>query len=303
MSLSVPEVTSTPNRRGRFVCAIAAILALVIAITSAWLYWDNTRLVTSHYTVPARVGAQADGFRIAQVSDLHTHSHGPHNEKLLAELKRQKPDLIAITGDLISFDTSKEGTLTMARFAGELDEIAPTYYVNGNHEVDNPHAKTFYRELTHEGVHVLRNRTESMQVHGERLQIMGINDPLKGRSAGATGTNEEIIGREIAYAKKDSDYSADQPTILLGHRPDADAAYAESGVDVVLVGHNHGGQFRLPLIGGLVSPSRTLLPGRSDGTATLDDTTVVISRGLGNSAVPVRVNNPFELVVVDLARA
>lgn len=296
----MPEVHSRSDRRGRAICAIAVVLALLSAVVGGWLYWDNTRFVTSHYTAEAPLREAADGFRIVQVSDLHTHSHGPHNRDLLAAIKAAKPDLIAITGDLISHDTSLDGIDEMVAFSSELGTIAPIFFVSGNHEVANPNADRLYAKLTDSGVHVLRNEVQARMINGTRVQIMGIDDPLQARSQGSNAATDQLVTQLITEAKSDKDYSLRSPTILLAHRPDAIDAYTASGVDVVFVGHNHGGQIRLPLLGGLVSPNRSVLPGLTSGVARTKTASVVISRGLGNSAIPVRVNNPFELVVVDV---
>ncbi|WP_422117384.1 metallophosphoesterase [Brachybacterium sp. UNK5269] len=273
--------------------AVAALVALLtLAMAAGWLLWDNRRLDVSHYEVGlAQLPAAADGLRIAQVSDLHAASFGTFPQRLLAGVEAAQPDLIAITGDLVDRRTA-DLTLVLT-VAGDLQEIAPTYFVLGNHEADSERRDELIAGLEDRGVVVLRDAAVTVELAGTELSVIGLDDP---RVRGTQGRPPRPPGPVLAGLES----PAGTPRILLAHRPELLEEYAASGVDLVLSGHAHGGQVRLPLLGGLYAPHEGWLPELSEGVHTRGGTTMVISRGLGNSTAGVRVNNPRELVVVEL---
>lgn len=291
--LSVAARSVSAQRPARQRLAVGALVGLLaIAVAAGWLLWDNRRLDVSSYEVGiAQLPAAADGLRIAQVSDLHAASFGTFPQRLLAGVEAAQPDLIAITGDLVDRRTADlAGVLEVA---GGLQEIAPTCFVLGNHEADSPLRAELIAGLEDLGVVVLRDDAATMELAGTELGVVGLDDP-RVRSA------QGLPPRPAAQVLADLDLPAEAPSILLAHRPELLEDYTGSGIDLVLSGHAHGGQVRLPLLGGLYAPHAGWLPELSEGMHTRGDTTMVISRGLGNSLAAVRVNNPRELVVVEL---
>lgn len=237
-----------------------------------------------------------DGYTIAHLSDLHGHEYGPGNQDLLRLIREQNPDLIVITGDLID----QEGQLQMASaLAQGLAAIAPTYYVTGNHEWDTEGGtgavKALKGALTQCGVKVLSNQYEVLERNGAQIVLAGLDDP--------NGYADQTTPEEL-YAK----IREENPglfTALLAHRNDRFGQYANAGYDFILSGHGHGGIVRLPFVGGLVGTDRRLFPPWTAGVYTVGESTLFVSRGLGNNTVPFRgfrlFNRP-ELAIVTLKR-
>ena len=277
-------------KRRVFVLIIAAALVLALLI---WLLWANSSPAATQVTVASGALPEAfEGFKIAHVSDLHNAVFGRKNEKLLSLIRAAKPDIIAITGDLIdSRHTDIDSALAFVEAAAE---IAPVYYVTGNHESRLDFDEIEPR-LIAAGARVLRNEAEDIGRGGERIRLAGIDDPSFIRTG---GTAEERAAAELEQLGD----GGGTFTVLLAHRPELVEGYAEYGAGLVLSGHAHGGQVRLPLLGGLYAPGQGLLPEYDSGLYSLGETQMVVSRGLGNSVAPLRVNNRPELVIVTLSR-
>lgn len=277
-------------KRRVIVLIIAAALVLALLI---WLLWANSSPAATQVTVASDALPEAfEGFKIAHVSDLHSAVFGRKNEKLLSLIRAAKPDIIAITGDLIdSRHTDIDSALAFVEAAAE---IAPVYYVTGNHESRLDFDEIEPR-LIAAGARVLRNEAEDIGRGGERIRLAGIDDPSFIRTG---GTAEERAAAELEQLGD----GVGTFTVLLAHRPELVEVYAEYGAGLVLSGHAHGGQVRLPLLGGLYAPGQGLLPEYDSGLYSLGETQMVVSRGLGNSVAPLRVNNRPELVIVTLSR-
>ena len=277
-------------KRRVFVLIIAAALVPALLI---WLLWANSSPAATQVAVASGALPEAfEGFKIAHVSDLHNAVFGRKNEKLLSLIRAAKPDIIAITGDLIdSRHTDIDSALAFVEAAAE---IAPVYYVTGNHESRLDFDEIEPR-LIAAGARVLRNEAEDIGRGGERIRLAGIDDPSFIRTG---GTAEERAAAELEQLGD----GGGTFTVLLAHRPELVEVYAEYGAGLVLSGHAHGGQVRLPLLGGLYAPGQGLLPEYDSGLYSLGETQMVVSRGLGNSVAPLRVNNRPELVIVTLSR-
>ena len=234
-----------------------------------------------------------DGYRIAHVSDLHNAEMGDDNEKLLAMLRDGGPDLIAITGDLI--DSRNTDVEVALRFAEEAVKIAPCYYVTGNHEARVSEYSELKEGLTELGVVVLEGERVELEQSGETITLIGVNDPSF-QTDYLFGDSETVMqGSLQELIHKEDDY-----TVLLSHRPELFKVYVESGADLVLSGHAHGGQFRLPFVGGLVAPNQGLFPEYDAGLYTEENTNMIVSRGIGNSILPFRFNNRPEVIFIEL---
>ena len=269
---------------------VIIVIALVCLALIIWLIWANGALVLTGYTVSSgELPEEFDGFRIAQVSDLHNASFGEDNEELLGLLRSAEPDIIAVTGDLI--DSRHTDVETAVKFIEAASEIAPVYYVTGNHE-----ARLDFDEiepqLIEAGAVVLRNASAYVELGAARIQIAGIDDPS---FLGSSGSADERAAAELEGV-----VDADAYTVLLAHRPELIDTYAAAGAELILSGHAHGGQVRLPLIGGLYAPGQGFLPEYDAGVFESGGSTMVVSRGLGASMFPLRVNNRPELVLIIL---
>jgi len=261
-----------------------------------WTVWGNTALMTNAVAISSsRIPAAFSGFRIAQVSDLHNAEFGKNNAELLKLLSESRPDIIVITGDLIDANHTDVGIAL--GFAQESVRIAPTYYVTGNHEAASQQYDTLKAGLEEEGVIVLEDEAISLERGGETISLIGLADPdftVKGEMFG------EAPVMVSAKLKNLNDGEGGGYTILLSHRPELFETYVNCGIDLVFAGHAHGGQFRLPFIGGVIAPNQGLFPKYDAGLYTDGGTNMVVSRGIGNSIIPLRFNNRPEIVLVEL---
>ncbi len=276
------------------------ILALVIIALAAiiWIVWDNARIVVTEIEVESvHLPESFSGYRIAHVSDLHNDEFGENNEKLLALIKSTEPDMIAITGDLL--DSRRTSVEKALNFVQQAVKIAPCYYVTGNHE--SREGKTYdqlEKDMIEAGVIVLRNDKLSLEKNGSTIMVAGIDDPRFVLSSDRLVKMEDVIGDVLAGLLEE--VPEEQFTLLLSHRPELFELYCEYDIDLVLTGHVHGGQVRVPGVGGIIGPGQGLLPDYDAGLYSDGDTDMVLSRGLGQSIIPFRINNPPELVLVTL---
>lgn len=273
-----------PHRRGRRI--LLALLILVLLIL--WFFWQQNGIRTQSVHVTAQgLPAAFDGLRIVQISDLHGKQFGTHNENLLEKVADLRPDVIAITGDLIDRQEQLDMIPALAR---GLADIAPTYYVTGNHEWAVKCVSELKQLLTDCGVRVLTNGYEIWERDGATLAIAGVDDP--------NGPYDQKTG-DALRSEIDADY-----TILLAHRNTV-FDYAGWGYDLTLCGHGHGGIIRIPLLDrGVLSTDRTLFPDCDGGLYEFADGGFCFeSRGLGSNTVPVhafRLFNRPDLPVIVL---
>ena len=274
---------------------ILCMLSAIIFALFIWTIWGNTALTVSNIKISSsHIPAAFSGFRIAQVSDLHNAEFGKNNTELLKLLSESRSDIIVITGDLIDANHTDVGIAL--GFAQESVRIAPTYYVTGNHEAASPQYDTLKAGLEEAGVIVLEDEAVSLERNGETITLLGLGDPdftVKGDMFGETSAMVSTKLRNLI--DDESRY-----TILLSHRPELFETYTDGGIDLVFSGHAHGGQFRLPFIGGLAAPNQGLFPQYDAGLYTDGGTSMVVSRGIGNSIIPFRFNNRPEIVLVEL---
>ncbi len=285
--------SSKGNRKRRRWLLLGVFLAGFLGVI-VWVAWGNTALVTTELSVRSeKLPAAFDGFRIVQVSDLHNASFGEGNTELLERVEQAQPDCIALTGDLVdSRHTDVDAALS---FASEAAKIAPTYYVTGNHEARLEDLEQLLTGLEEAGVTILQNESILLEREGQSIAFSGVedpsfhDDPLLHDTEGIWERNLESLSPEEG-----------RYTILLSHRPEYFAFYEKLGFDLVLAGHAHGGQFRLPGIGGLWAPGQGLFPEYDAGLYQQGGTAMAVSRGLGNSLFPFRVNNRPEIVAITL---
>ena len=272
--------------------AIVAILTMMII----WIAYGNTDLEIYKYNVKSEdIPSEFDNFRIVQISDLHNAEFGENNEKLLLMLKQADADIIAITGDMI--DSRNTDIDVAISFAQKAVNIAPVYYVNGNHEsrVLGEYEK-LKQGLTDAGVTILENSSADITIGDEAITLIGINDPTF-RMDIVDDTMEQNIAHQLVNVIPDND----NYKVLLAHRPEYFDVYAGK-VDLVLSGHAHGGQFRIPFIGGLVAPGQGFFPEYYEGSHIKENTEMIVSRGIGNSIIPFRINNKPEIIVAELTK-
>lgn len=271
-----------------FAAFLFVILAFVI-----WIFVMNKAIEVNSFEVKSeKLSSEFDGFCIAQISDLHNTSFGNNNEKLLGLLKEISPDIIAVTGDVI--DSRRTDTEIAKEFMQEALKIAPVYYVTGNHESrvgTYASMREFFEEI---GVEVLSGESVKIERNGKKINICGFDDPAF-KNDYLLDDEEAVVYHSIKELDRSEDF-----TVLLSHRPEFFDLYAENGFDLVLSGHAHGGQFRLPFVGGLIAPGQGFFPEYDSGEFKKDSTLMIVSRGLGNSIIPLRFNNRPEITVMVL---
>lgn len=272
-------------------------LLLGLVLLTCFFYFQNNSIVTTQYDFSSdKVPQNFNGYKLVQLSDLHSKSFENNQSELVKKVKKVKPDLIVFTGDLIDSDRYNEKTsLTLME---KLVQIAPVYYVTGNHEWWSGKFNSLEDKLKDTGVQVMRNTVEEIIIGNDKIQIIGIDDPEKVNESDA---ERDIAEEDITNAIKGLEEGVNFK-ILLSHRPELLSLYAQYEFDVVFSGHAHGGQVRIPFVGGLVAPNQGVFPEYSSGMYDVDKTTMIVNRGLGNSIIPLRVFNRPEIVVVALKR-
>ena len=284
---------------------LAGGAACLAAGAVCYLSWSNQSIETTNYTIrSSRLPEAFHGFRITQVSDLQSEYFGPNQAHLLTDVRRSRPDIIVITGDLV--DRRHTDFMASMKAISGLLKIAPVYYVNGNHELLLPERKIlpFYEELKTMGVHVLFDKSEVIERDGEHITIMGLSEQsLYGakRVGWELGKSfrTALLCDNLRTMREDVD---DGFSIMLVHEPQFLEEYITADPDLIFAGHAHGGQFRLPNGQGLFSPGQGPLPKITSGIHKCGDARMIVSRGLGNSLFPIRLNNRPELVTAILAK-
>lgn len=243
---------------------------------------------------------QNPGFTIAMISDLHNVELGKKNENLLRALQEAKPDIICIAGDLVL--GKKEKSVKIAYdFIKKAVKIAPVYYGLGNHEqrmkkhpqVYGEEYRIFEKRIQKLGVTMLENSSSFLEIKGEKIQISSLALPeeyYKKRKKAELSI--KTMNRLVGKVSKENFH------ILLAHTPKYGDTYLEWGGDLILAGHYHGGMVRLPFLGGVISPDLRLFPKYCRGDFQKGNRHLIVSAGLGEHTLPVRIFNPRELVLI-----
>lgn len=273
------------------------IFIIVCVFTLVFLYFENNFITITKITIKSpKLPDAFDGYKIVHLSDLHNKGFGKGQKYLVKKIKDAQPDLIVFTGDLIDsrhFDA--EVSLQLIR---QIVKIAPTYFVTGNHEWWSGKFEFLEKVMKENGIHVLRNTCDRIGKGKDGIYITGIDDP-----ASTQGIYDERKAAESEIKQAVNEIKEnDVFNILLAHRPEMFQVYNEYGFDLVLSGHAHGGQVRLPFIGGLIAPNQGFFPQYTSGEYKRGNCTMIVSRGLGNSIIPQRLFNHPEIVVLTLSK-
>ena len=280
------------NHKKKNAIILVAVSIAFVAIV-IWIAWGNSALMVNEIKITNdKIPQSFEGFRIAQVSDLHNAELGKDNNKLIEKLNECEPDIIVLTGDLIdSNHTNLEVALSFAR---QAVKIAPCYFVTGNHEAwVGSQYEELKTSLENAGVTVLQDEAIELNYGDECIQLIGLNDP--DFSERDSFLSESILETKLSQVNISNGF-----TILLSHRPEHFNVYQNKNIDLVLSGHAHGGQLRLPFLGGVIAPNQGLFPKYDAGIYTENGTTMIVSRGIGNSIIPVRINNRPEIIIIEL---
>ena len=279
----------------KYIIKIAIPLLLLLALI-IWMLWANKAVKLNKISIKSnKLPQEFDGFKIAHLSDIHNTDLGNENVDVINILKTQKPDIIAITGDLL--DTRRPGYEISVDLIKEAVKIAPCYFVPGNHEAKSSQYIPLRSKLNSIGVEVVEDRKIQIERNGQYITLLGICDPLF-KTQKFNGDSKTVTNKRLDYLNVDKNgYN-----VLLSHRPELFELYAEHGIDLVLSGHAHGGQVRLPFVGGLYAPNQGAFPKYDSGLYTKDNTNMIVSRGLGKSIIPLRFNNRPEVIIIELKK-
>ncbi len=270
-----------------FICLVVVIFAFLL-----WNIYQNHTIQANEITVTSEdLPDDFSGYKIAHISDLHNAEFGDDNEQLLSAIKEASPNIIVVTGDIV--DSRKTDVQIARDFINNASQIAPVYYVTGNHEARVSEENQIDNVKLDENITILHNKDILLQKGESAIQIIGVDDP-----------EYALANDSFAYMNNELEKYCDNEhfKILLSHRPELFDVYAENNMDIVFSGHAHGGQFRLPFAGGLFAPHQGLFPKYDSGLYTQSYTNMIVSRGIGNSIFPFRINNPPEIIIVTLEK-
>ncbi len=271
------------------------IIIILFSISLFFLWQNNDITVTEIDYYNDKIPDGFNGYSIVHISDLHNKSFGKNQEYLLKKVRIAEPDIIVITGDLV--DRRKYNLDIAMKFIDGAMKIAPVYYVSGNHEAWSKDYKNISQRLLDYGVKILDDNKVALKEGKYEIEILGLSDPDFLTSNYLEGTDLSKLKEELSKLSDDSLFQ-----ILLSHRPELFDLYADANIDLIFSGHAHGGQFRIPFIGGLVAPDQGLFPKYTSGAYVQNQSTLIVSRGLGNSIIPVRILNRPEIIKVTLKK-
>lgn len=275
-----------------------AIVLVFIGILMCFI----TKIDVTKYTISnKKIPEEFNGFKIVQLSDFHSQGYRDTTEKLISKVKDINPDIIVMTGDMVSWDM--EDIEEVKILIKSLVEVYPIYYIDGNHEhlaeISRPGRYVAFNEFMQElGVTTIKNDYVEIYKGNKSINLYGINLPLDG----ATGLYVNRFQLEENYVEKTlSEADKEKFNILLAHTPTFIKQYSQWGADLVLSGHMHGGIVRIPFTNiGLLSPGRTIFPRYAAGKFKVNDTTMIVNRGIGTSSFKLRVFNNPEIAVITL---
>lgn len=295
------------------------VVLLIMALIVTNFVWNQGIGVTRYNIQLPQNHHLLAGLQFVQLSDIHSIRTEKQATQIINKVAEQNPKFITVTGDLVDFtyynklrDEAKQENRVADNvepmttfFMQQLLTIAPVYYIYGNHErallYDEPNG--FVSELQSLGIQFLNNEQTSIIYENEELQLFGVNDvaSLPRSSQYAKIANDQ---QRLEEMLKDGLNQLDQAkyTILLSHRPEFYDVYKKLPIDLVLTGHAHGGQMRLPFVGGLFAPGQGILPKYTSGVFNEGRVHMIVNRGIGNSSFPVRVFNRPEIIVVTLTK-
>lgn len=301
---------------------LVIILIIILLIIGINIILNNC-IVTTRYTIQNnKINNDLSGYKIVQISDVHSIRNENKKEKIIEKVKKEKPNIIFVTGDLIDTDYYSEQNsmyqqekitqiekLTLD-FMKELVNIADVYFIYGNHELvllDDPVNNEFVVPLNEMGITILNNKLDTIQINNTSINLVGVQDPstlYKDKKYAYIGNNNKEKTKAILddLITNNDEFNNDNFTILLAHRPEFFDLYSNYDIDIAFTGHTHGGLIRLPIIRGAYSRAEGIFPDYSVGRYNKENFTMIINSGIGYSEIPIRIFNPPEIVVTTLSK-
>lgn len=284
------------------------ILLILIVATAGTVYVSNQFILVSEYELAyGKLPASFDGYRILQLSDLHSKDFDNGNDKLLEKIRRQNPDMIVLTGDMVNSTDLDFGVFLS--LASDLSADYEVYYIVGNHEqsLSDSSLKYLHSKLEEMGVQILDNERAVINRGDDSIDLYGLWFNLRyysDRSNDYVKNDAETYYFSVDKIKKViGENDGSRFSILLAHNPLYADTYFKWGADLTFSGHVHGGMIRLPFLGGIYSPERTFFPEYDGGLYTSGEQNLIVSRGIGNGNLGFRFFNCPEIVTVTLKKA
>lgn len=263
---------------------LVSVIIFFTLVMIVYCFAENNWIEVEHIKINiSNLPKELNGLKIAHISDVHLSKEGTNIDNIVSSVKHEKPDIIVMTGDIIDKSADLK-TCGLDKLCKGLSEITKTYAVTGNHELWNNNVDKWTSILTENNVKVIDNKVETYTKNNKSIAIVGLSD-----------------GNE--YKQVDIN---DIPIILLAHRPELFVSSYSSDLNsikpnIVFCGHAHGGQFRIPIINkGVIAPNQGLFPKYTSGLYTNNNVNMLVSRGLGNSIIPVRINDRPHLPIIEL---
>ena len=275
------------KRRGRKFLITLLIILVLAALGTLTVINQNSQLEKTFYQVKS--SKLTDNIRIVCISDMHLREFGENNERLVNEIDKLSPDIITLVGDMNTESVPEyDCVITLCK---KLNKIAPVYYSLGNHELDAMlfYKSNIYKDVKKAGIKILNNEVEQATIGGTTIDVIGLTqDPQEYAEYG-----QKFFEKAL---EEDDNFK-----LVLNHYPENFMGVLEEyDIDLALAGHAHGGQVRLPWIGGLYSADQGFLPKLCDGYHEIENSKLIITRGLGWSGKIPRINNKPEIAVIDL---
>lgn len=264
---------------------------LLILLICFFLYYGNNKIDITNYSILNRK-INKENIKIVHLSDLHCKSFGKKQNILVNKILNINPDLILFTGDLVDSRTPVDNYVNSFILIKELSNRFPVYFVSGNHEYKSYNEKIINEGLISAGAIILDNSLKKIKIKNVTIKIFGLSYTDHTRNSKGTIDVLDSLNPTL---------SNDSLNILLHHRPNNFNTFVNYNFDLIFCGHAHGGQFRIPFLHkGLYMPDQGILPKFTEGVHTMNDSNMIISRGLGNSGFPIRLFNNPEIVVLTI---
>lgn len=286
-------------------------MLLICLFAGVFLYFQANDITITNYTYKSdKVPEGFQNYKILQLTDLHSNLFGKDNVRLLQEIEKVDPDMIAVTGDMMN--SLEDDGVVFLELAEQLVKRYPVYYIDGNHELivkliskrgEHQFYPAFIERLKQLGVHIVNDKSAKLTRGEDEILLTGLDIPLifysdKDADIGNYEFNRSYVEKKIGQAADDLFH------LLLVHNPDYFPVYEQWGAHLILAGHHHGGMIRIPFMGGLIGQNGKfeLFPTYSAGEFKENEATMYVGRGLGNYSINLRLFNRPELVVVTLKR-
>ncbi len=285
LSDKIRIVTITRKKIYIFTCLI------LFAILLFYAFYNG--LTVRKYNITSDKLEAGETISIALITDLHSHIYGEGQSKIVSLIKKQKPDIIALAGDIADDEVSIRGT---ELFLEGLKGFRPVYYVTGNHEFWSGDIKNIRDTIRKYDVTILENNYMQIKVKNSNIIMGGIDDPDAAIYERPDFNLQEEMNNNFTQLKDNTDFK-----ILLAHRPELIELYKKFNFDLVLSGHAHGGQIRIPFIlNGLYAPNQGWFPRYAGGVYKHGSLTHIVSRGVSYNPRLPRIFNPPEVVIVNI---